>query len=138
MLAVMKTGATTVTMDTSQPEERLQSIVAQVHTKLVICSTAKRGLAGKLTTADVFAVDQTIMETMLDERPLAAVDPSSDLYIIFTSGSTGTPKGVVITHSDYSSAIKYQQSEHGLSILLRSLTLPLMRLMSAGLTCCTP
>ncbi|RDH30162.1 hypothetical protein BDQ94DRAFT_173144 [Aspergillus welwitschiae] len=113
MLAVMKTGAASVTMDTSQPEERLQSIVAQVDAKLVISSTLKVKLAARLTTAPVLAIDKASMKAMADDTPLAAVDPANSIYIVFTSGSTGTPKGVIITHTNYSSAIKHQQSEHG-------------------------
>ncbi|KAG0157832.1 hypothetical protein PDIDSM_5342 [Penicillium digitatum] len=113
MLAVMKTGAASVTMDASQPEERLRSIVAQVDAKLVISSTLKVELAARLTATTVLVIDRSSMEAMADNTPLAAVDPTNIIYIVFTSGSTGTPKGVIITHTNYSSAIKYQQSEHG-------------------------
>lgn len=116
MLAVMKTGAASVTMDTSQPEERLQSIITQATPKIVLCSEDKLQLASKLTSAAILVVSATNILTSKptnDDTPLPSVSPSSRLYIIFTSGSTGTPKGVVITHSNYSSAIRHQQLSHG-------------------------
>lgn len=113
MLAVMKAGGASVTMDTSQPEERLRSIITQATPKIVLCSVGKRELAGKLTTSTILAVDDASIATMTHKTHLPNVSPSSSLYIVFTSGSTGTPKGVMITHSNYSSAIKHQQAAHG-------------------------
>lgn len=113
MLAVMKAGGSSVTMDTSQPEERLQSIITQATPKIVLCSAEKRHLAGKLTTSTILTIDDASIASMTGKTHLPNVSPSSRLYIVFTSGSTGTPKGVVITHSNYSSAIKHQQHAHG-------------------------
>lgn len=42
-------------------------------------------------------------------RRSRAVQPSDRLYLIYTSGSTGVPKGAVITHGNFSSAIRHQQ-----------------------------
>lgn len=116
MLAVMKAGAASVTMDTSQPEERLQSIITQAAPKLVLCSEGNLQLASKLTSAAILVVSTANIlttEPTKDDTPLPMISPSSRLYIIFTSGSTGTPKGVVITHSNYASAIRHQQLAHG-------------------------
>ena len=37
------------------------------------------------------------------------------LYAVFTSGTTGTPKGVLITHANFSSAVKHQAAVLGFS-----------------------
>ncbi|KAL4773163.1 hypothetical protein BDW60DRAFT_28556 [Aspergillus nidulans var. acristatus] len=44
---------------------------------------------------------------------LPMVPSSRNLFIVSTSGSTGAPKGTVISHSNFSSAIKYQQAALG-------------------------
>jgi amino acid adenylation domain-containing protein len=117
VLAVLKAGGACLTLDTSQPEERLRSMVHQVSPVLILCSPNKQKLASNLTPlTPVIVVDENSTTSLVLPEPTQAlpkVDPSNMLYINFTSGSTGLPKGVVITHSNYSSAIKYQQTAHG-------------------------
>lgn len=117
-LAVMKAGGASVALDASQPQERLRSIVSQVNPTVVLSSLSNRELAESLATSQaVVTVDDVTLSQMIkkseDNRKLPVVDPSNRLYVVFTSGSTGTPKGVIITHSNYSSAIHYQQEAHG-------------------------
>ncbi|KAI9933996.1 hypothetical protein MW887_005068, partial [Aspergillus wentii] len=112
MLGVMKAGAASVAMDTTQPEERLQSIVQQVCPKVIVCSAKNEDLAGRLGVSAVITADKANLAQ--SDGPLnthlPAVEPSSNLYVVFTSGSTGTPKGAVISHRNFSSAIEHQQS----------------------------
>lgn len=114
ILAVMKAGAASVLMDTSQPQDRLRSIVSQVDPRVILSSASKRDLATQLSQVTNIVVDESSIASLpLHRQELPAVDPSSKLYLVFTSGSSGTPKGVVITHTNYSSAIRYQQEAHG-------------------------
>ncbi|KAK2841631.1 NRPS [Arthroderma sp. PD_2] len=117
MLTVMKAGGASLALDIGQPEDRLRSILNQVQPK-VILSSSKQDLIKKIPLKDttvVFVNRETLQGHInlqpSQSLPLPAVDPSSILYVVFTSGSTGVPKGVVITHSNFSSAIKYQRSE---------------------------
>ena len=119
MLAVMKAGGAPVFMDSTQPEERLHVIVQQVQetqTKpvLVLASSTNQVLASRLTEGTVLVVNKT-HEAPLDgtTRQLPTVRPWNRLYVAFTSGSTGTPKGAIIKHSNFSSAIRYQQGVRG-------------------------
>ena len=117
VLAVMKAGGASVAIDTSQPEDRLRSIISQVDPALVLCSPTKRDLADRLSMGIavlvVFEESMVTLPAPHSNQTLPTVDPSSSLYVIFTSGSTGTPKGVVITHQNYTSAIRHQQADHG-------------------------
>lgn len=114
ILAVMKAGAASVTMDISQPQDRLRSIVSQVDPRIILSSAARRDLASELTRDTTIVVNEASVAPLpLPREKLPAIDPSSKLYLVFTSGSTGTPKGVVISHKNYSSAIRHQQEAHG-------------------------
>ncbi|KFY05966.1 hypothetical protein V492_08212, partial [Pseudogymnoascus sp. VKM F-4246] len=114
MLAVMKAGGASVAMDSSQPEERLRSIVQQVEPIVVVSSAANEALAGRLAMAPVLVVDSQHLSRLEGNDKartrLPRVKSSDILYIAFTSGSTGTPKGAIITHGNFSSAIHHQQA----------------------------
>ncbi|KAF5003803.1 hypothetical protein F66182_16098, partial [Fusarium sp. NRRL 66182] len=117
MLGVMKAGAASVAVDTSQPEERLRMIIDQANPIVAISSSNKRSLIQNLTQAQTVVVDDHSLRTL--SRPsadatLPIVDPSSRLYLVFTSGSTGVPKGVIIRHCNFASAIKHQKRVQGI------------------------
>ncbi|KAJ6789651.1 hypothetical protein PWT90_05590 [Aphanocladium album] len=111
LLAVLKTGAAFTLLDSSLPEQRLNSIVGQVQAKLVLSSKMNQDLSSRLSDA-VYTLDPnnlTIQDYQLvEEHPVH--DPSALAYVVFTSGSTGVPKGCMITHSNIASA-QYHQKE---------------------------
>ncbi|KAK2035858.1 acetyl-CoA synthetase-like protein, partial [Colletotrichum somersetense] len=121
MLGVMKAGAASAAMDTTQPASRLRAIVQQTlsHSShpLILSSVANRTLAGELVNgmaADVpvIVIAAETAHGPADESkqpPLAQASPQDLLCIVFTSGSTGVPKGAILTHANFSSAIRYQQ-----------------------------
>ncbi|KAE8146387.1 hypothetical protein BDV25DRAFT_143753 [Aspergillus avenaceus] len=114
ILGVMKAGGASVIMDTTYPETRLRSVVSQIQGGIVLSSVSNQDLAGRLVQfrGTVIVVNDLNIRNMhlsLPTDALPYVQPSDKLYVVFTSGSTGTPKGAIITHSNFSSAIKYQQ-----------------------------
>lgn len=82
-LAVMKAGAVCLSMDVTQPESRLRSIVAQVNPSVIISSSANRDLAAQISDAVIVIGDrEQIFHHSIDStmRSLPDVYPSDNLY----------------------------------------------------------
>lgn len=122
MLAVLKTGAGCVTLDPSQPEERLRTIVSQVHAKRILSGASTARLASSISGCEAFVVAEASVSTNnIEQCPihsgpgLPSVDPSDPMAIVFTSGSTGLPKGATMTHSNFASAVRHVRERMGLT-----------------------
>ena len=114
MFAVMKAGAASLAIDCTLPRERLRSIVQQVHPLVVLASVAQTELAKQLTDRPMVVISDVHLKKLAEPAvEMPEVGPSDQLYIVFTSGSTGVPKGVTTTHSNFSSAIRHQQTSMG-------------------------
>ncbi|KAF1347597.1 hypothetical protein BDV97DRAFT_355553 [Delphinella strobiligena] len=112
MLAVMRAGGASVAIDMSLPRARLQAILAEVKPEVVLTSPTNSALCSSLSKIPTLVVNQDLLYSIPGDRPSSpspSVKPSDLLYVVFTSGSTGTPKGAMITHSNFASALRYQQ-----------------------------
>ncbi|KAK2612057.1 hypothetical protein QQS21_001906 [Conoideocrella luteorostrata] len=110
MLAVMKAGGASVALDSTQPEERLRTIVQQTEPAILLSSSVNQELASRLSHQHVVVVDEGLLASLnsvTGAGRLPVVSPSNKLYVAFTSGSTGLPKGAIISHSNFSSAIQH-------------------------------
>ncbi|CAG9971726.1 unnamed protein product [Clonostachys byssicola] len=123
MLGVMKAGAASVAMDSSHPKDRLEILVQQAfehsNRRLIISSRLNKELShilvGDASDQATVIIAEDIAQEQMDVWRLDTVEvqPSDILYIAFTSGSTGIPKGAVISHRNFSSAIRHQQASFG-------------------------
>ncbi|KAH7116165.1 hypothetical protein B0J11DRAFT_593923 [Dendryphion nanum] len=113
MLGVLKAGGGFVLLDSSLPEKRLQDIVGQIGSRLLLSSFAKHSLSARLAEHVLVINYDTLSDYDFLTQSYGAVlqpSPDSTAYVIFTSGSTGVPKGVNISHRNIASA--YLQKEH--------------------------
>jgi natural product biosynthesis luciferase-like monooxygenase protein len=78
--AILKAGAAYQPLDPEYPRDRLDFMIADSGTKLVIDEGALASLPAESADA------------------LPPADPERAAYVIYTSGSTGKPKGVIVTH----------------------------------------
>jgi non-ribosomal peptide synthetase component F len=117
VLAVMKAGGASVAIDALQPVERARAIVKQVNASIMLVSPTLLEKAISFHGPEPLVLDQASIDSLPHPEDatclLSEVQSSHLLYVCFTSGSTGQPKGAMITHSNFASAIRYQQKALG-------------------------
>lgn len=109
MMAVLQTGAAYVGLDPSYPEERLNYMIEDSNTSLVIIEQDLESKLGKINTPTL-----TMTTGIWRNFPKQNCEIQQDIhdlaYLIYTSGSTGKPKGVAIEHFQAMSFVQWAQS----------------------------
>ncbi len=100
---VITGGCFYVPIDEEMPSGRIQLILDNVQSPLIICDEATAEIAGtfQVKDCDIILYDEMV-KTKIDDGALddiyrRAID-TDPIYIVFTSGSTGIPKGVAACH----------------------------------------
>lgn len=99
---VIYSGCYYVPIDEEMPASRIQLILDNVKSKLIICDGETIEKTKDFTFDGKVALYTDIVKTTIDEEALTdiynkAID-TDPIYIVFTSGSTGVPKGVIACH----------------------------------------
>lgn len=111
-LAVLKTGAAYLPLDSSTPPDRAAFILADAAATLLITQSGKaRDLAlSKLRVIELDGTDTAPVASESDADINVELPADSLVYIVYTSGSTGRPKGVEITHANLCNLIDWHQA----------------------------
>ncbi|NES15975.1 MULTISPECIES: non-ribosomal peptide synthetase [Micromonospora] len=99
ILAVLKSGAAYVPVDTAYPAGRIAYLLEDAEPILVVATPETAALVpGEPLVLDgEVGADQSDAD-LTDADRLAPLRPEHPAYVLYTSGSTGRPKGVVVEH----------------------------------------
>ncbi|WP_045857569.1 non-ribosomal peptide synthetase [Teredinibacter purpureus] len=104
MLGIFKQGSIYVPLDFDYPTERINRMVDDANTSLIIVDNGARA-ACLPDSADIVMVS-TILENTTDLQYPLSSNPELPAYVIYTSGSTGAPKGVLVPHKSLFHSLK--------------------------------
>ncbi|MBB2940598.1 nonribosomal peptide synthetase DhbF [Actinoplanes lutulentus] len=106
LLAVAKTGAAYLPIDTGYPAARIAAMLGAAEPVCVV-GTAAAGTYPVVAPDDARA-GRYPDHDVSDADRIAPLLPEHPAYVIFTSGSTGRPKGVQVTHTGISNLVATQ------------------------------
>lgn len=99
---VITAGCFYIPIDEEMPTVRIQMILDNVKSGLILCDDAMKVKAAAFDTDARIVTFDEICDTPVDNDRLTEIhDKALDtdpIYIVFTSGSTGVPKGVCACH----------------------------------------
>ncbi|MEU7004578.1 amino acid adenylation domain-containing protein [Nonomuraea sp. NPDC046570] len=115
MLAVLKTGAAFVTMDSALPAARLQQCLAVSTPRALLVCDGPEALGADVTfdVPHMIRLDDSIWDCGHTAPLRIELGADDAVYAVFTSGTTGVPKCVVTTHGTLTHFFDwYQHSQH--------------------------
>ncbi|NHN25908.1 amino acid adenylation domain-containing protein [Flavobacterium jejuense] len=100
LLAVLKSGATYVYLDSEYPSERINTIIEESQLKLIVSNLSNEMITIN-SKIDCVEINNTELKSNKknDKNPSIDINANDAAYVIYTSGSTGVPKGIIIEHS---------------------------------------
>jgi amino acid adenylation domain-containing protein len=124
LLAVLKTGAAYVPLDTGYPADRLAHVLEDSAPVLVLTDGEASSVLPDRLPCPVVVLDSDGVREELRALPEGDVTRAerrvplthaSPAYVIYTSGSTGRPKGVVVEHAGIVNRLLWMQDRYRLT-----------------------
>ncbi len=100
ILAILKTGSAYVPVDPLAPSDRIEHILTDAQTSLVVTATEMELPELSIPVLDLNTNDVISKVATQSTSFNSDINASQTAYIIYTSGSTGLPKGVQVTHEN--------------------------------------
>jgi amino acid adenylation domain-containing protein len=114
MLAILKAGATIISLDAAQPAARLGFMARDAGIKLVL-TRDDQPLSWLEDPAQIVPLQAAESSQENEQNPCVPVAAENLAYIIYTSGSTGSPKGVAVPHGSLSNTLLWRKAAFALS-----------------------
>jgi amino acid adenylation domain-containing protein len=120
LLAILRSGAAYLPLDTSYPPARRELMLLQAGVDVVL-SAATPSVTE--SNCRVRALSPSMLQDGPRNETLTLISPDTErlAYVIFTSGSTGVPKGVMLPHATLGALIDWQRTAGGLGEPARTL-----------------
>ncbi|WP_075343710.1 non-ribosomal peptide synthetase [Tenacibaculum agarivorans] len=102
ILGVLKSGGAYVPIDPNYPKDRIDYMIEDTETTLVLSSSVSKETLGEHHGVTVVSLDSNwnAIADFSTKKLNTSITSDSLAYIIYTSGSTGKPKGVMIEHGN--------------------------------------
>ncbi|AGB80817.1 amino acid adenylation enzyme/thioester reductase family protein [Serratia sp. FGI94] len=97
MLAIAKSGAAYIPLDSSYPEQRIKYIIEQSRSSIILSDHENNNEINQDNRGGIININTITDEIVLTRQPVD-IPQQALAYVIFTSGTTGTPKGVMVEH----------------------------------------
>lgn len=133
LLAILKAGAVYIPLDPEYPQERIDFMLTDSASKILLLSQQNKG---RFHTNALQIVIEEVWQDLgnyPDHQPEIKTGPDHLAYILYTSGSTGKPKGVKITHKNLSNFLLSMQAAPGITAEDRLLAITTISFDIAGL-----
>jgi non-ribosomal peptide synthetase component F len=101
MLAVLKAGGAILALNADTPEERINNILAQTKSSVMVVSPVLMYRVEHLPITHAVLTQELLHDIPHDVCVLDENHATDAAFVIFTSGSTGTPKGFILEHGAF-------------------------------------
>ncbi|WP_252231654.1 D-alanine--poly(phosphoribitol) ligase subunit DltA [Clostridium sp. ZBS15] len=107
MIAALKSGRAYVPIDISYPQERVEAIISEVNSKIII-DFSEGNIFDNILVLKEKEIKEIVNEySGLEVKAENWVKEDENAYILFTSGSTGKPKGVQISSNNLDNFVEW-------------------------------
>jgi amino acid adenylation domain-containing protein len=109
VLGVLKAGGCYLPLDPAYPRDRVEFMMADAGSPVLVCHAETRGQLTPAAGATVLDLDLDSASLARESaaRPPCAALGGHLLYLIYTSGSTGRPKGIALSHGALGNLIRW-------------------------------
>lgn len=112
-IAIQKAGGVYVPIDTKNPQERIEFILENTRTNVLLTQSDFLFNIGNYYTGKIFATDLKLDTILTEKKPNFVTQELA--YVIHTSGTTGIPKGVLIRQASIIDRILFHNEYLGLT-----------------------
>ncbi|MCK1786293.1 amino acid adenylation domain-containing protein, partial [Pseudomonas sp. TNT11] len=115
LLGVIKAGGAYLPLDPDLPRERLQGMLADSGSPLLLTQAHLLDKWAGEAGVPVHVLENLPLATQLQTAPTVDIGPENLVYCLYTSGSTGKPKAVGNRHAGLLNRLQWMQAEYGLT-----------------------
>ena len=110
ILAVLKSGAGYVPISPEFPQQRINYILKDTQTQILISQSHLREKLNQLdSNLNIIHANSDYLNYPIN-NPNVQITSKNLAYVIYTSGTTGKPKGVMVEHQGIVNRIQWMQS----------------------------